>query len=177
MTANIYDWTRFKKKIYIDASVEQVYQAWVQPGKIVQWFIAEAEYRSPDGAICRDHDSVQVGDQYFWRWHQDLSAEGEIVSVHENQSLAFTFGENVKGSGEMILVTVTFSQAEDGRTVLELVQDNMADTVESYSAWHLGCNLGWSFFMTNLKAYLEHGIDLRESGPEQAYQSRAISLV
>lgn len=177
MTSNSYDWTRFKKKIFIDASVEQVYQAWVQPGKIVQWFIAKAEYRSPEGVLCRDYDSVQVGDQYYWQWHQELSSTGEIIEVHENQSLSFTFGENDKGSGEMIRVTVRVSPSEDGRTVLELVQDNMVDTVDSYSAWHLSCNLGWSFFMTNLKAFLEHGIDLRESNPEQAYQSRAISLV
>jgi hypothetical protein len=29
--------------------------------------------------------------------------------------------------------------------------------------------------MTNLKALLEHGIDLRETGPDRAYASRAIT--
>ena len=57
-----------------------------------------------------------------------------------------------------------------------ITQENMADTTEAHSGWHLSCNLGWSFFMTNLKAFLEHGIDLREADPERAYASRAISL-
>ncbi len=41
--------------------------------------------------------------------------------------------------------------------------------------WHMGCNLGWSFFMTNRKALLEHGVDFRETDPEKAYASRAIT--
>ena len=52
----------------------------------------------------------------------------------------------------------------------------MADTLEAHAGWHMSCNLGWSFFMTNLKALLEHNIDLRETNPERAYQSRAISM-
>jgi hypothetical protein len=36
-------------------------------------------------------------------------------------------------------------------------------------------HLGWSFFMTNLKALLEHGVDLREFDPDRAYASRAIT--
>jgi hypothetical protein len=42
--------------------------------------------------------------------------------------------------------------------------------------WYMGCNMGWSFFMTNLKALLEYGADLREYDAERAYASRAISL-
>ena len=51
----------------------------------------------------------------------------------------------------------------------------MADTPAANVSWHLGCNLGWSFFMTNLKGLLEHGVDLRETDPERAYASRAIT--
>lgn len=59
--------------------------------------------------------------------------------------------------------------------MLELTQENMADTLEAHSGWHLSCNLGWSFFMTNLKALLEHGIDLREYSQERAALSRAVT--
>ncbi|MFN2293057.1 MAG: hypothetical protein ACK2U0_01470, partial [Candidatus Promineifilaceae bacterium] len=60
-------------------------------------------------------------------------------------------------------------------TLLELVQENMPDTPEAQVSWHMGCNLGWSFFMTNLKALLEYGVDLRETDQERAYASRAIT--
>ena len=39
----------------------------------------------------------------------------------------------------------------------------------------MGCNLGWSFFITNLKALLEHGIDLRETDPDKAYTVRTLT--
>jgi len=177
MTGQAYDWTKFKKMIFIDAPPEKVYQAWAQPAEIVKWFIAEAEYRTAEGELRRENECVQAGDRYYWRWHQDLSMKGEFSAAEENRYLAFTFGEKENGTGEMIRVSVRVTQAEDGRTALELLQDNMADALASYSGWHMSCNLGWSFFMTNLKAYLEHGIDLREYDPDKAYQARAISLV
>jgi hypothetical protein len=72
------------------------------------------------------------------------------------------------------VVTVTCRPYED-TTLLELVQENMADTPQAHVSWHLGCNLGWSLFMTNLKALLEYGVDLRETDPDRAYASQAIS--
>jgi hypothetical protein len=30
-----------------------------------------------------------------------------------------------------------------------------------------GCAMGWTFFLANLKAWLEHGIDLRETNPNR----------
>ena len=35
---------------------------------------------------------------------------------------------------------------------------------------HMGCRAGWVFFLTNLKAYLEHGIDLRTTDPKMTYR-------
>lgn len=171
-----YDWTQFKRQVFIAANPQVVFDAWAKPGEIVKWFIAQAEYTTPEGVLRGADETVQKGDQYFWRWHQDLEARGEILSVEEFYSLAFTFGEKEPGSEEKVLVIIRVSKSEQGDTVLELTQENMADTLDAYSNWHMGCNLGWSFFMTNLKAYLEHGVDLRETDPERAYASRAITL-
>lgn len=176
MTQN-YDWTQFKRQVFIAASTEAVFNAWAKPGEIVKWFIAQAEYTSPAGVIRGADEIVQVGDRYHWRWHQDLEARGEILVLQPNEHLQFTFGDKEPGSEEKIVVTVEISKTERGDTLLELIQENMADTREAHANWHLSCNLGWSFFMTNLKAFLEHGIDLRETDPDRAYSSRAVNLV
>jgi len=168
--------TRFKKKVFIKTPPEQVFRAWATAEHIRQWFIAKADNIGPDGRPRQAAELVQPGDQYFWQWHQDLNASGTILEVVENQRLKFTFGDKTPDSEEQILVTVTLSASEDGgETLLELTQENMADTPAAQVGWHLGCNLGWSFFITNLKGWLEHGIDLRETDPDRAYAARAIS--
>lgn len=175
MTAQ-YDWTKFKKQIFIRANPTSVFNAWTKPNEITKWFINRAEYVSPEGEIRNVDKTVQAGDQYHWLWHQDLEMRGEILKVEDQRLLEFTFGDKEDGSDEKIIVTVNVSQTEDGATLLELTQENMADTLEAHSNWHLSCNLGWSFFMTNLKALLEHGVDLREYSKERAELSRAVSF-
>ncbi len=173
--SNSYDWTRFEKQIFIKADPAAVWRAWAVPENIVKWFIATADYTTNMASLRPAGDTVQPGDHYHWRWHQELEAKGEVLEVVENERLSFTFGDKVPGSAEKIMVTVEVSEETDGVTRLRLVQDNMADTSEAHVGWHLGCNLGWSFFMTNLKGLLEYGIDLRETDPQRAYDSRAIT--
>ncbi len=175
MSDQPYDWEQFKRKVFISAEVSQVFQAWAVPEKIIEWFIAEAEYTLPDGKLRPASEIVRAGDQYRWRWHQGLESTGQVLEVVENEKLSFTFGSKEPGSDEKIVVTITTRRLED-TTVLELTQGNMAVTPEAQVGWHMQCNLGWSFFMTNLKAWLEHGVDLRETDPERAYASRAVTL-
>lgn len=174
MNAPKYDWTTFKKQIFINAGPEQVFRAWTTPGGIVQWFIATADYTDPGGAPRPNSETVKAGDHYHWRWHQDLETSGIVLEVVENQKFRFTFGDKEKGTDDKVVVTVTL-KPENGTTLLELAQENMPNTPEAHVNWHMGCNLGWSFFMTNLKALLEYGVDLRETDPQRAYASRAIT--
>ena len=171
-----YDWTQFRKQTFIHASPEAVFNAWTKPGEIIKWFVAQADYTTQAGNLRAEDEIVQAGDCYYWRWHQKLDIRGEILKVEAGRLFQFTFGEKEEGSDEKIIVTVKISQIEPGTTLLELDQENMADTLKAHSSWHLSCNLGWSFFMTNLKALLEHNVDLREHSEERASSSRAVTL-
>lgn len=174
MTTQTYDWTQFKKQIFIQASKEEVFRAWAVPEKIVQWFIAKADYKTAVNVPRPAQEIVATGDSYHWRWHQELEAQGEILEIVENEKLRFTFGNTTPDADEKIVVTVQVEDVGDS-TLLELTQENMAQSDHAQVYWHMGCNLGWSFFMTNLKGLLEYGIDLRETDPARAYASRAIS--
>lgn len=171
----VYDWTRFKRQIFIKAPVADVFAAWAVPQNIVKWFIAYAEVVDGGGQPRAASEPVQSGDRYYWRWHQDLETRGAFLAVVENELLRFTFGNKTAVSDEKVIVTVRVVPEVDC-TRLELVQENMADTPDAHAYWHMGCNMGWSFFMTNLKGLLEHRVDLRETDPERAYASRAITL-
>jgi uncharacterized protein YndB with AHSA1/START domain len=175
MSGFTYDWTRFEREFFIRAEPEAVFRAWAVPENIVKWFIASAEYVAADNTPRQPGELVAPGDTYHWEWHQDLSSRGTILEVVENERLVFTFGDKEPGSDEKIIVTVEVSLEEDGVTLLRLVQENMADTPQAHVSWHMQCNLGWSFFMTNLKGLLEYGADLRETDRERAYAARAVT--
>jgi uncharacterized protein YndB with AHSA1/START domain len=174
MTEFSYDWTQFKREIFIKADLPTVFQAWAKPGELTKWFIAEATAVSPSTQLRPANEIMQPGDHYHWQWHQDLETEGTILDVVENETLQFTFGNKAPDSDEKIIVTVNFAALENATSV-SLKQENMPDSERGHVHWHMGCNMGWSFFMTNLKALLEYGADLRETESERAYASRAIT--
>lgn len=169
-----YDWTQFTREIFIHADLPTVFRAWAKPGEITKWFIANADVTKTDNQPRPANEIIQPGDNYHWRWHQDLHTHGTILDVIENERLQFTFGEQEINSDEKIIVTVTFTELDDCTSVV-LKQENLPDNERSHVQWHMGCNMGWSFFMTNLKALIEHGIDLRETNQDRAYASRAIT--
>lgn len=170
-----FDWTCFKRQIFIKADSAEVFNAWTTAAGIVNWFIAEAHYQTVEGRERAADEPVEAGDRYHWRWHQNLETSGEVLEVGPGDYLRFTFGDRADGSGEQVVVSVTFRDL-GGETLLELQQENMPANEPGKVHWYMGCNMGWSFFMTNLKARLEYGVDLREHDAERAYASRAISL-
>ena len=56
---------------------------------------------------------------------------------------------------------------KEGSTEVTLVQDNIPTDEESRMNLFVGCITGWTFWLTNLKAYLEHGITLHAKGLQQ----------
>ena len=169
-----FDWTQFKREVFIQADLPTLFQAWTKPGEITKWFIASAIVTTASHHPRPKDEIMQVGDQYHWQWHQDLQAKGTILEVVENERLQFTFGDSEPDPDEKIVVTVTFNDLGDTTSVV-LQQENLPDSEQGHVQWYMGCNMGWSFFMTNLKALLEHGVDLRETDQERAYASRAIT--
>lgn len=170
-----FNWTKFEKQVYIRATSQAVFDAWAIPDELIKWFIAEANYTTKVAEKRDKADYIAAGDNYHWRWHQDLEASGTVLDVIPNEQIVFTFGKQSPESDEEIVVTVQVEAQPDGYTKLSLCQENMPDTPYGHQ-YHLSCNLGWSFFMTNLKGLLEYGIDLRETNPDRVEAARAISV-
>jgi len=170
-----FNWTRFEKQVFIKASGQDVFNAWAIPNELIKWFIAEANYTINGQERRASTECIGPGDQYHWRWHQDLGTTGTIREVIPNEQIRFTFGKQSPDSDVDVMVTVRVEELGDGYTKLSVVQENMADS-DYGRHYHLSCNLGWSFFMTNLKGLLEHGIDLRETHPDRVEAARAISV-
>ena len=145
----------FTKKIYIYAPLEKLYWCWGTEEGICSWFLREAAYKSNDGASRSADDVIQAGDHYTWRWHNwDGQEDGEVLSANGKDQLEFTFAGKSR-----VLVEL---KPEAGAVLVSLKQYNIPTDEESKLHVHVGCSNGWTFWLANLKAYLEHGILLNE---------------
>lgn len=151
-----YDWSKFSKKININAPVSAIYDAWTIPELLERWFLREATFHRSNDTARERFLHVQKGDKYIWRWHghaDDVLEKGEVLAANEKDKLQFSF----TAGG---IVTVDIGEAL-GETVVMLTQENIPTDEKGRVSYHLGCQTGWTFFLTNLKSYLEGGIDLR----------------
>lgn len=150
------DWSQFTRRIFIKAPVERVFNAWALQGQMEDWFLLKAQFSRKDSPLLKD-EMVAAGDSFHWIWHgwDDADQRGEVLSVIKNKQLSMTF----KPAG---IVTVDFEQTDDNFTHLILHQSSIPTDEDGKLNFFYGCSLGWSFWMVNLKAWLEHGILLDE---------------
>lgn len=145
----------FTKKIYIKSPLEKLYWCWSTKEGIESWFLRKAEYLRTDGSL-RSDESIQEGDRYTWEWHNWNGQEkGSILKANGKDFLEFSFAEVSKVSieledkGNAVLVTLTqYEIPTDEKTKMDIYN---------------GCSCGWTFWLTNLRAFLEHGILLNET--------------
>ena len=147
-------WTQFTKKIFIKSTPEKLYWCWATKKGITSWFLKDAIYLRESQSL-NDDDFLKEGDTYTWFWHNwDGQEEGTILEANEKNKFRFSFA----GSCE---VTVTIEQREDA-ILLSLTQSNIPLDEKSKLQIFYGCSNGWTFWLANLKAYLEHDILLNE---------------
>ncbi|MFP4369881.1 MAG: SRPBCC domain-containing protein [Candidatus Kapaibacterium sp.] len=160
MNDKIPDWTQFTKRIYIDKHPSEVYKAWAVPENITEWFLEKADYTDGNGNKREPAVFIQPGDKHAWKWHNwDFTEEGEVIAANADTEIAFTFG-----SGGNVFVYLKESK---GGTELELIQKDIPKDEAGKMNQYVGCSNGWTFWLTNLKAWLEHGITLHAKGLEQ----------
>jgi uncharacterized protein YndB with AHSA1/START domain len=146
----------FVKKIYINSSLDKLYWCWATAEGISSWFLKDAVYQKKDG-LQREADSfIEKGDRYTWRWYNwDGEETGEILKANGRDLIEFTFANHCR-----VIIRL---QQEREDVLLSLEQTNIPTDEESKMNYHVGCSNGWSFWLANLKAYLEHGILLNET--------------
>jgi len=149
-------WNSFTKKIHIKAPIEKLYWCWATEEGICTWFLRNAEYKR-NGNTILSKDFVKANDTYTWMWHNwDGKEDGKILEVKKNEFVRFSFAGDCE-------VLVTLEQKENSKVLLSLAQTNIPEDEKSKLQIFYGCSNGWTFWLANLKAYLEHGILLNET--------------
>ena len=154
------DWSSFKKRIHINIDIEKVYSAWATQEMMETWFLEEAKYFDGNKNPRKKDELVQRGDSFVWKWNNwDFKEEGRILSANSKDQISFTFGSG----GNVHIKLLPYSNG----TEVELVQENIPIDEKSKMDIFVGCITGWTFWLTNLKAYLEHGIMLHAKNLKQ----------
>lgn len=153
------DWESFRKRIIIEKPINQVYEAWAIPDKIMLWFLQQAQY-SVSNQPRPSPQLIQKGDTFKWKWHNwDFEESGSVLEANGKDKIAFTFGQG--GNVSINLKTVT-----KGTEVL-LTQDDIPADDQGKMSFYVGCSTGWTFWLTNLKAWMEYNITLNAKGLSQ----------
>ncbi|MDZ4722730.1 MAG: SRPBCC domain-containing protein [candidate division Zixibacteria bacterium] len=145
-----HDWSQFTHKIAIAAPPEKVFRAWIDDKICVKWF-TEVSIIEP-----------VKGGRIYLKWIGGDVHETKVTDIKQDKLFVFPFGPN----GEQVSVSIS---KITGGSLCELHQYGMKDSPDDRVKMHLGCVMGWTFFLTNLKAFLEHRIDLRTHTDKACY--------
>ena len=153
---------KFRVAARIAKPVHQVFEAVADPAKLSNYF-------TTGGAQGR----LETGATVKWDFHDFPGAfPVYVIDVVQDQKIVLEWqaneGEapNVAG-GEITdadyrtRVTMSFSALDDGRTLVEIAEEGWRDNQAALGASYGNCQ-GWSQMLCALKAWLEHGINLRD---------------
>ncbi len=138
--------------------VAEVFEAVVDPAKLSNYF-------TTGGATGR----METGTTVMWKFH-DFPGEHpvEIIEVVPDEKIILEWeahegeGEDGGSAGYMIRAVMEFSVIDGGkRTLIRISEHGWKETPSGLKASYGNCE-GWMQMMCSLKAWLEHGINLRE---------------
>lgn len=174
------DWTGFTQRIVIEAPSNKAWTLLSTGDGLSRWFVRRAEVTGADGTPSPGDAPLPEGGRIALVWTTACDPSkampaGEAVEVNGIEACDAAAGRVRIGwyedSGWVEFKVVA---RDDGGCVVELEQ-RMAATLPHprLEGPYIGCREGWAFYLTNLKAMLEHGVDLRSATPDVPGQLNA----
>ncbi|WP_230462737.1 SRPBCC family protein [Micromonospora sp. CP22] len=151
---------RFKVAGRISRGVHEVFEAVVDPDQLSQYF-------TTGGAKGR----LVTGATVTWDFAELPGAfPVEVVEVEQDRRIVLrweaaddaqsTSDEPVTGASYFTTVTIEFEALGDDRTLVTIAEEGWRPTPGGQRASYGNCE-GWTNMLCCLKAWLEHGINLR----------------
>lgn len=149
-------WSKFKVTADVDIDVRSMYEAWATPEGLETWFLRKADFFAIAGRQREPQEFIKKEDTYTWHWHgfdDTIVENGQVLEANGADFVKFTFT-----GGTIVSVSIT---CKLGVVVVELVQENIPEEADPEKNLYVQCQLGWTFYLANLKSVLEGGKDLR----------------
>ncbi|RZJ17934.1 MAG: ATPase [Brevundimonas sp.] len=151
---------KFKVSGRIARPVEEVFEAVADPAKLSRYF-------TTGGAV----GPLEGGATVQWEFADFPGAfPVQVIEVEKNRRIVISWeanegppddGDPVVRVAYMTTVVFTFDALDDGRTLVTIEEGGWRETPTGLKAAFGNCQ-GWSQMLAALKAWVEHGINLRE---------------
>jgi uncharacterized protein YndB with AHSA1/START domain len=138
---------KFSVSTRINKPVGEVFDAVVNPKKITGYFC-----NASDGPLVE-------GKSVHWTWSaKPVTHEVKVKQIVPNSKIVI---EWPSASGGTTIAEMSFSSLEDGRTLVSVSESGWPESEDGLKASYKNCE-GWQHMISCMKAYLQHGIDLRQ---------------
>lgn len=149
-------WTSFKVTGDYNTDIRSLYEAWATTKGLEKWFLRQADFFTVPRRKREPEEFILKEDTYEWYWHgygDDTVEKGVILEANGTDTIKFTF------AGESIVTVTMYSR--NGVSIIELTQENIPIENDPSKNLYVQCQLGWTFYLANLKSVIEGGLDLR----------------
>ncbi len=149
---------KFKVFMRVAKPVAEVFEAVADPAQLSRYF-------TTGGATGR----LETGNTVMWDFHDFPGAfPVNVVEVIPNERIVLRWDaqegsdEAVQSASYQTEVTMTFEPLDgDRRTLVSISEEGWRETEAGLQGSYGNC-MGWSQMLAALKAWVEHGINLRE---------------
>ncbi|WP_426227375.1 SRPBCC family protein [Pararhizobium sp. DWP3-4] len=146
---------KFRVAGHIAKPVSEVFEAVVNPEQLSRYF-------TTGGAKGR----LETGATVTWDFHDFPGAfPVKVIEVNKDEKIVFQWAaDEGKGSDAPkydTTVTMAFQPVEPGRTLVTISEEGWRQTQTGLKSSYGNCE-GWTGALCAMKAWLEHGINLRE---------------
>jgi uncharacterized protein YndB with AHSA1/START domain len=138
---------KFSIQTKINKPVAEVFDAVINPKKIVGYF-------------CNQTDApLTEGQTVHWTWSSvPITFPVQVKQIITNSKIVI---EWPAATGGTTVAEMSFCSLEDGKTMVSVSESGWPENQAGLKASYKNCE-GWQHMMTCMKAYLQHGIDLRK---------------
>lgn len=135
-----------KAALQILKSVQEVFEAIVEPTKMSNYFIS------------RSSGKMVEGKQIIWQFPEfDMDFPILVGKIEKNRYISYYW--NIDGIELLVEITLT---PKDSKTTIVTITEKSRNNDEAGINWLKSNTEGWANFLACLKAYLEYGINLRK---------------
>ena len=138
--------------ILVGRPVETVFEAVANPDQLSRYF-------TTGGAFGR----LEGGHTVTWDFHDFPGAfPVQVEEVIPERRIVLRWAANDPEGGDyQTRVVFNFTAVDEGRTKVEIEESGWPETPSGLKASYGNC-MGWSHMLAALKAWVEHGINLRD---------------
>jgi uncharacterized protein YndB with AHSA1/START domain len=139
---------QIEQTYYYAASPKRVFSALTEPKELVRWILQEAVIELREGATFR------------FTWRGGYTMKGKVRAVRPPTRIELGWTDRFP-RGKVFKTAARFDLRKKGPGTLLKLTHSGFKSGRKWVVLYGAVESGWAYYLTNLRAVLEHGIDLR----------------